>query len=261
MKLISDVFHSPAFGRTIEVNVLGAQKVCNFDCVYCSLGPSELRISRLKHEAVFSPLEEILTGVGRALSDGAQSGLAIDSILISGNGEPTLYPNFLQLTTGLLQRRAELASTTNEAGRTTKLVGLTNGDKLDSRDIIDALNLFDETILKVDVGTEKSFKKINKPLSRSSLEKIILGARSLKNLSIQTTLMAGDFSLNHSTQLDEWIEVIAMLDPKKVYLQLAKRPTADPLMKLATEDDLNVLSHWLERKLKIRAQVATDSAA
>lgn len=261
MKIISPVFQTTALGRCVEVNILGDKKICNFDCVYCSLGPSELRISRLKQEAVFSPLQEILTGVSRVLSEGAQSGQAIDSILLSGNGEPTLYPDFLPLTKSLIQRRAELASTTNESGRTTKIVCLTNGDKLDDRDIVDALNLLDETILKIDVGTEKSFKKTNKPLSRSSLEKIILGARALGNLSVQTTLIAGDFSLNHSSQLDEWIEVIAMLNPGKVYLQLAKAPTADSTVKLATEDDLNVLSHWLERKLKIRAQVETDFAA
>jgi len=261
VRIVSPAFQNASLGRSIEVNVLGEKKICNFDCVYCSLGPSELRISRLKQEAVFSPLQEILTGVGRALSEGAQSGEAIDSILVSGNGEPTLYPDFRQLTNALLERRSELASTTNEKGRTTKLVCLTNGDKFDDRDIVDALNLFDETVLKIDVGTETSFKKINRPLSRSSLEKIILGARSIKNLSVQTTLLAGDLSLNHSSQLDEWIEVIAMLNPKKVYLQVAKSPTADPKVKLATEDDLNVLSHWLERKLKIRAQVETDFAA
>lgn len=261
MKIVSTPIQSPHFGRTIELNILGTQKVCNFDCSYCSLGPSEIRISRVKTDVAFSSPEEILGEVGRALGTNAQIGQALDTILISGNGEPTLHPMFLQIAKLLIQKRSEMASTTNGFGRTTKIVVLTNGDRLDDRDVVDALNLFDECIVKIDVGTEKAFKKINRPLSRTSLEKIILGARSLKNLSTQTMITGGDVSLTQSTQLDEWLEVIAMLNPKKVYLQQAKAPCAEPSLKLATEDDVHRISHWLERRLKIKAQVGSDSAA
>jgi wyosine [tRNA(Phe)-imidazoG37] synthetase (radical SAM superfamily) len=245
----------------MELNILGDQKVCNFDCTYCSLGPSLIRISRLKQDAGFSAVDDIVTEVGRALGEAVKNGSAIDTILISGNGEPTLHPMFLPLVKALIAKRIEMTSSTNSLGRSTKLVALTNGDRLDDRDVVDALNLLDECIVKLDVGTEKAFKKINRPLSRSSLEKIILGARSLTNLSTQTMITGGDFSLTHSTQLDEWLEVLAMLNPKKVYLQHAQAPCADATVKFATEDDVNRISHWLERRLKIKAQVDFGFAA
>ena len=261
MKIVSDVFQHSIFGRTVELNILGEQKICNFDCTYCSLGPSLIRISRLKHEAVFTSIEEILPAIGKILGAGAQSGEAIDTILISGNGEPTLHPLFPSLARALIERRAELSSSTTGLGKQTRIVCLTNGDRLDDRDIIDALNLFDECIVKVDVGTEKAFKKVNRPISRSSLEKILLGARALKMLSIQTMVTGGDVSLIHAGQLDEWLEVVAMMNPKAVYLQRAAAPCADPKLKFATEDEVHRVSHWLERKLKIKARVEFDSAA
>ena len=261
MKIVSAPFQHPAFGLTIELNILGETKLCGFDCTYCSRGPSVVRISRLKQDAEFTPLERIITEVGRALGKGAQAGQAIDTVLISGNGEPTLHPLFPQIARDLVAKRSEMASTTNDLGRTTKFIVLTNGDQLDDRDVVDALNLFDECIVKVDAGTEKAFKKINRPLSRSSLEKIILSARALKHFALQTVIAGGDFSLTHATQLEEWLEVVAMLNPKKVYLQLAQPPCADPAMKFATEDDVNRISHWLERRLKIKAQVDFGSAA
>lgn len=261
MKIVSPHILHPTFGRTVELNILGEQKICNFDCVYCSLGPSEIRISRLKQDAQFTPVDEILSAIGRALGAAAQKGEPIDTIVVSGNGEPTLHPLFLNFAKSLLERRSELASITNGGGKTTKIVCMTNGDRLENRDIVDALNLFDECLVKIDVGTEKAFKKINRPLSRSSLDKVILGSRSLKNLSIQTTVTGGDLSLIHSAQLEEWIEVVAMLNPKKVYLIQAHAPCADKTVKLASEDDILRISHWLERRLKIKAQVESGFAA
>ena len=261
MKIVSDVFQHPIFGRTVELNILGEQKICNFDCTYCSRGPSLIRISRLKHDAVFTPVEEIISAIGKTLGAGAQSGDAIETVLISGNGEPTLHPLFPNFAKALIERRSELSSTTTSHGKTTRIVCLTNGDRLDDRDIVDALNLFDESLVKIDVGTERAFKKINRPISRSSLEKIILGARALKSLTIQTMVTGGDVSLIHPNQLDEWIEVIAMMNPKAVYLQRPLAPCADPTVKFPTDDEIHRVSHWLERKLKIKARVAFDSAA
>lgn len=261
MKIVSDVFQHPLFGRTVELNILGEQKICNFDCTYCSRGPSLIRISRLKHDAVFTPIEDILTSIGKVLGAEAQSGQPIDTILISGNGEPTLHPLFPSFARALIERRTELSSTTSGLGKQTRIVCLTNGDRLDDRDVVDALNLFDECLVKVDVGTEKAFKKINRPISRSSLEKILLGTRSLKMLSIQTMVTGGDISLTHSAQLDEWIEVVAMMNPKAVYLQKAIPPFADSTFRFATDDEIHRICHWLERKLKIKARVEFDSAA
>lgn len=265
MKIVSPITVRAVYGRTLEVNILGEQKVCNFDCIYCSLGASQIRISRLKQDAVFTPLDEIITAVGRALGEAAQSGDSIETILVAGNGEPTLHPMFFQFAKALVARRAELASSTNRFNADglgkTRIVCLTNGDRLDDRDIVDALGLFDECIVRLDGGTEKAFKKINRPLSRSSLEKIILGTRALKNLSVQTTVVGGDFSLVNAPQLEEWIEVLAMLNPKKVYLNRAQAPCADPMVEFVTDDEMHRISHWLERRLKIKAQVELGSAA
>lgn len=256
MKIVSATMNHATFGRTIEVNILGDQKVCNFDCVYCSLGPSQFRLSRLKQDVVFPSLEEISMAIGSVFSLAAQEDTTIDTILVSGNGEPTLHPFFPQIAKLLVERRAELLSLgTAPGGTRTRIVVLTNGDRLDDRDVVDALNLLDETVVKVDAGTEKAFKKINRPISRSTLEKVLQGSRALEHLSVQTIITGGDVSLLQTTHLEEWMEVIAMLTPKRVYLQLAESPCADPKLQLATEDDLHRISHWLERKLKIKALI------
>ncbi|MBK7890174.1 MAG: hypothetical protein IPJ84_04790 [Bdellovibrionales bacterium] len=83
-------------------------------------------------------------------------------LLISGNGEPTLHPDFENIMKGLVATRNELMPTL-------KILVMTNGDSLDDREIVRALNLADERIVKLDVATEDSFRSFNKPLSRTKL--------------------------------------------------------------------------------------------
>ncbi len=255
MKLVNEK-HSERFGQTIEVNLLGDQKLCSFDCGYCHLGESKVRMSRFKKDVEFPALEELILKVGQALSEKGQNGEVVDTILISGNGEPTIHPHFSDFVLSLLSKRHELM-----AAKTSKILCLTNGDEFDRRDVRDALNKLDSTILKLDAGSEKAFKAINRPRSRSTFEKIILNARGIENLSIQATIVGGANGLTNQARMEDWLEVVGMLNPKNVFLNRAIAPCADPDTILVSEDDVHRISHWLDRKLKIKAQVGLAIAA
>lgn len=255
MKLVVEK-NSERFGQTIEVNLLGEHKLCSFDCGYCHLGESTIRMSRFKKDIEFPALEDLIQKVGHALSEKGQKGEIVDTILISGNGESTIHPQFADFVLSLVSKRHELM-----AAKTSKILCLTNGDEFDRRDVREALNKLDSTILKLDAGTEKAFKSINRPRSRSTFEKIILNARGISNLSIQATVVGGADGLTNPARLEEWLEVVAMLNPNNVYLNRAISPCADPNTVLVTEDDVLKVSHWLDRKLKIKAQVGLAVAA
>lgn len=255
MKLVNEK-NSERFGQTIEVNLLGEHKLCSFDCGYCHLGESTIRMSRFKKDVEFPALEDLIQKVGQALSEKGQKGEVVDTILLSGNGEPTVHPQFSEFVLSLVSKRHELM-----AAKTSKILCLTNGDEFDRREIREALNKLNSTILKLDAGTEKAFKSINRPRSRSTFEKIILNARGITNLSIQTTIVGGADGLTNPTRLEEWLEVVAMLNPINVYLNRAIGPCADPETVLVSEDDVHRVSHWLDRKLKIKAQVGLAVAA
>lgn len=254
---VSPVQISQSFGAMIAVNPLGAVKVCNFDCLYCNLGPSTVRLSRLKHDIEFPPVARLVESVGKVLAEEAKNGRTVDTIVLSGNGEPTLYPDLPALVTGLLDIRRALMPKI-------KLAILTNGDRLEDRDIADTLNRLDERIVKLDVGSERLFKQVNRPLSRSTLEKIMSGANNLVDLSVQCAILGGRHSLlseTSTTVLDEWLEAVAMLKPKRVLLHAAAQPMADSRAQEPQADDVHKIAHWLERKLKLKAQIEYGSAA
>lgn len=255
MKLVIEK-NSERFGQTIEVNLLGENKLCSFDCGYCHLGESMIRISRFKKDINFPELADLIQKVGHALSEKGQKGEIVDTILISGNGEPTIHPQFADFVHSLMSKRNELM-----AVKTSKILCLTNGDEFDRREVREALNKLDSTILKLDGGTEKSFKSINRPRTRSTFEKIILNARWITNLSVQATIVGGADGLTNPIRLEEWLEVVAMLNPINVYLNRAIGPCADSKTILVSEEEVLRVSHWLDRKLKIKAQVGLAVAA
>ena len=79
---------SRRFGRSLGIDLAPPERrACNFDCVYCEL-------SRLPREdaceSEWPSVGDIRDGLVRALDTVGE----IDSITISGHGEPTLHPRF-----------------------------------------------------------------------------------------------------------------------------------------------------------------------
>ena len=251
-KLASKMSHS-YFGKSIEVNPLGETKICTFDCVYCDKGPSQLRLSRVKFDAKFPTVTEIVAAVGSLWGELLAKHETIETLIVSGNGEPTLHPQFPELLKALSQKRIEFQSKA-------KIVVYTNGDQLSDRDIVSALNGIDERVVKIDVGTEASFKLINRPLSRSKLEKVIHGSRTLKDRIVQAAVVQTPGGLT-SQSIDEWLEIVGIVQPKSVILHPVVSPMTDPGISPTVEDEVHRVVHLLDRKLRIKALVSSGYAA
>lgn len=238
-------------GNVLEVNILGEQKVCSFDCVYCNLGPTAKRLGKIKDSIDFPRTEHIVTGVAHELSARRQQpkqGVMLFGLLISGNGEPTLHPEFESIMKGLLATRDELMPSL-------KILVMTNGDGLDDRETVRALNLADERIVKLDVATEDSFRAFNKPLSRTKLEKVIRGAKQLKDCIVQAAVSSIPNALN-SKQLDDWLEVVGLIAPKNVYLH-----SVDIEGQTTDRDEVLRVAHLLERRAKLKALLSSENVA
>lgn len=156
-----------AHGLSLGVN-LNPDKFCNFDCAYCEVNRREpARESRLDTDAMAAELERAL--------DYACSGrirerpyyrnlpdelLALRHVALSGDGEPTLSPNFLDAVETVIHLRAR--------GRYPffKLVLITNSTGLDRPQVDKALRLFtpkDEIWAKLEAGTQEYMDRVNKP--------------------------------------------------------------------------------------------------
>ncbi|MES2964551.1 MAG: radical SAM protein [Bdellovibrionota bacterium] len=240
---------SRRFGRSLGINILGeGAKICSFDCPYCHLGPTTTRLNKLKEDGIVPTAAEIAAKITETFRTIHTSGPIVDTVTISGNGEATLHPDFPEIVDRLIEARDAWLP-----GK--QIVLLTNGAAFDSRKIADAANKLDVRIVKIDAGNDKMFKSINAPLARVNLARVIAGTRNLKDFVVQSLFCQGLVDNTRTTDLEDWIEVLAILKPKAVQIHGLSREAAQSGLIRCDEDTLHTIASKLERRTGIKATV------
>ncbi len=210
-RLVYAVLSSRARGLSLGVN-LNPDQYCNFDCCYCEVsrsGPLPAGPSPVDAQALAIELNQALVEVNQgALLRRApfaalpSEALRLAHVAISGDGEPTLCPNFSEAVECVVHLRA--------AGLAPyfKLVLLTNGSVLNQGSVQDGLKLFtraDEIWIKLDVGTQAALERINR--TAVPLERILDNIAELgraRSVVIQTMLVEVDGVLPDPGDLTEY---------------------------------------------------------
>ena len=83
--------HSRRLGTSLGVNLSPADgKVCSFDCLYCEAGFN----AQGPGKAGLPPRDEVRRLLAEKLEAMHAAGENLDVITYSGNGEPTMHPDF-----------------------------------------------------------------------------------------------------------------------------------------------------------------------
>lgn len=240
---------SRRLGTSLGINLLGHQeKICSFDCVYCDLGLTKIKMSQIKKNLEFPTLEQIDSEVRNQIVGLTKKDIKISSLTLSGNGEPTLYPDFLEAVQIVKKIKDDLIPKAQVAV-------LSNGAHLDNAKVLKGMNLLDARIIKLDAGNEDLFHKINAPLVRLTLAKLIQGARKLKDVTIQSLFVQGKFDNTTKPDLDEWLEVVGIIKPKQVQLLTLDRVPPTSGLKPVPPQRLKEISETLYRRTHIKALV------
>jgi wyosine [tRNA(Phe)-imidazoG37] synthetase (radical SAM superfamily) len=159
----------------LGINV-NPDKNCNFDCVYCEVDRrTPATINQLDVGTMTAELSRTIAFVqqGRlrelaAFNALPEELLQLRHVALSGDGEPTLAPNFAEIVEAAIGVRAL------GGFPFFKTVLITNGTGLDQPLVQEGLEHFtksDEIWIKLDGGTQEFLEKINRP--KISLEKIL----------------------------------------------------------------------------------------
>lgn len=244
MDLIYGPVTSLRYGSTLGVNLLGKEKVCSYNCGYCHLGPTVLTMNKIRKEYEFPTLDQIRD----AFREYIKKSVTTDAVVISGNGEPTLYPQFEEVAQLIVDLR-------NEHLPGTKIVILSNGAHLDNKRVIQGMNLFEERVIKIDAGNDNLMQKVNDPLVRINMAKFLANVRKLSDCTIQSLFMDGEISNVTPEAIDEWIEVIGMIKPKNVQICTLTRPGYKPEINKVDDDTLYGIAFKLKKRTGLEGHV------
>ncbi|MDB6024742.1 MAG: Radical domain protein [Verrucomicrobiales bacterium] len=173
-RFVYAVISPRARGLSIGVN-MNPGKACNFDCPYCEVPrclpavEEPLQLDAMAIE-LQKTLDEVRSGRIRDLSffrATPQELMELRHVALSGDGEPTLCPNFTEAVQTVAHIRARSFSFF-------KIVLITNATGLDLPEVQNGLKYFtrdDEIWAKLDAGTQDYFRKINR--TDVALEKVL----------------------------------------------------------------------------------------
>ena len=236
--LFSEVIFGPIksrrLGISLGINLMPTnKKICNFNCIYCECGWTEqvddIKKTFCEREVVYSFLEEKL----KLMSD---EGDLLDSITFAGNGEPTLHPDFAGIVDDVILLR-------NKYYPEAKVTVLSNSLYLSKKDVFDTLLKVDNNILKLDAGTDKTFRQINRANKSYTLEEIVDNLKRFKgNVIIQTLFLKGEYEgefIDNTTdeEVAAWLKCIIAIKPAYVMIYPIDRATpAADLIKLSRKE-------------------------
>jgi len=183
------VLSARARGLSVGVN-LCPDKSCNFDCVYCEVNRSvPARERQLDLEVMAAELRKTLEFVhsGRVRErpwyrSVPPEMLQLRHVTLSGDGEPTLCPNFAEAVETVVHVRA--------MGPFFKMVLVTNATGLDRPQVQEGLRHFtrsDEIWAKLDGGSQAYLDKVNGvPVPLSQIMANILAVARQRPVVIQS---------------------------------------------------------------------------
>jgi len=233
IELKSGIIYGPVnsrrLGSSLGINLSPAIKICSFDCVYCERGRTPQKLASLPFDLCGLPEPD---EVGRALEVKLSSRANYDYITFSGNGEPTLHPQFETIVRIVKQLR-------NKFAPRSKLAILSNASTLRRDDVQRALGELDLPIMKLDAGDEETFQKMNRPHPSIRFGDLIGNLKKTKGITIQTMFIDGEIENSSDDEVRSWIARIKEIQPEGVQIYSLSRPakkTLTPVSKIKLEE-------------------------
>lgn len=221
---------SRRLGSSMGVNLLPSKgKFCNFDCVYCECGWNKDGVAERKFP---SPVE-VEAALEEKMSKAASDGVAVDSITFSGNGEPTMHPDFPQIIEVTLRCRDKYFPQA-------KVSVLSNATLVGRQAVAEALMKVDNPILKIDASSDELIEKINKPVGRYRLAETVEALKKFEgNFILQTMfLRSPDFDTVAPDALAGWMEIVRETRPREIMVYTIDRETPDKSLQKYTAREM-----------------------
>ncbi|MGC8816240.1 MAG: radical SAM protein [Candidatus Hadarchaeum sp.] len=243
MAIVYGPVSSWRLGRSLGVDPICQKgKICSFDCIYCSLGPTtEKSVER----RVFVTEDQVARALKRAVNK-----VRADVVTFSGTGEPTLARNLGQL----IDIAREISGL--------PVAVLTNSSLKIRREVREDLAKADIVKGKLDVSDEQLLQAVNRPHSGIYFHEIVEGLKKFRaefRGRFQLEVMLVPENMKFSREI---AKIAKEINPDEVQLNTPLRPSRVRPLTLQeltrVQDDfvgMNVRSVYLATKPRVEVKI------
>ncbi len=235
--------HSRRLGISLGVNLMPNDgKICSFDCVYCEAGynaQGQGTTGLPTHTTVKRQLRNKLKQMKEA-------GENLDVITFSGNGEPTLHPQFKEVVHNVIVLRDQYFPNA-------RVSVLSNATLASNPNVKKALLAVDNNILKLDSAVPSTMRLINQPKSPN-----VIPAGIIEDLAeyggkciVQTMLLRGEHNgqrIDNTTdaEIEALIDAYKTIKPQEVMIYSIDRKTPEEHLEKVGREELEAIGRRIE---------------
>lgn len=235
MDMIFGPVQSRRFGESLGVDLSPRLKQCNYDCLYCEL---EGKKAQERMQEVLN-VDEVLN----AIKQGLVKFPNVESLTITANGEPTLYPHLYELMLRLEDIKGD---------KQTLL--LTNGALLWDLCVAKACLLFDKVKFSLDAVSQKVFKKVDRAHKNVDLAQVLRGIYQF-SADFQGELYAEILFVkgvnDNPQEIQEMARFLAPMPLKRLDISTIDRPPAYKVESLSPQELESIREVFLRYQIPV----------
>jgi len=244
-------FPSPQLGISLGINIAPARRTKETTgTVYDQSTPGEPGPIISQRRKVPTP-GVVVTSAARRLIELSRAGEKIESLVITGNHEPTSHPELVEVIENVRELRDKWYSKA-------ALALVSDALDVDAPHLRHALGMFDKPVVRFEWGTAKGFaSRTGRPAT--DLKRLVDVLTGLDRLILQACFVEGRAANGTPTEIRNWLKKVAEIRPREVHLGTHASRNGRPSKPLATAK-LEELAAQLIEKAGIQAQVIAAEA-
>lgn len=237
--------HSRRLGSSLGVNLSPNDgKVCSFDCVYCEAGYN----SQGAGTTGLPRREDVSRELEMKLKSMIETGEHLDVITFSGNGEPTLHPQFAEIIDDTIALRDKYFPQV-------KISVLCNSTRLGDESVVVALRKVDNNILKLDSAITSTMRLIDQPASPSFTSEGVIEqiAQFSGQCVVQTMFLRGEHdgkNIDNTTieEVEALKRAYKRISPRQVMIYSIDRKTPEQKLEKVSREELEAIASQMSRE-------------
>jgi wyosine [tRNA(Phe)-imidazoG37] synthetase (radical SAM superfamily) len=226
---------SRRLGRSLGIDLV-PHKICTYDCIYCQIG---ITTDKTLVRKEYVPIKEVLQEVELFLKEEFSP---IDHLSLSGSGEPTLHSQ-----TGLVIEGIKAITSI-------PIAVITNASLLYEKEVRQDLLHADVVLPSLDAVSPEIFKKINRPETGLSVEKVIEGLvefrKSYKGQIWLEILFCKGVN-DTPDELQKMKEVVERIQPDLIHLNTVVRPPSEKWAAPLNQNEMEEIKAFFGEKASI----------